>query len=565
MSRQRSSCSDLKPSRTTTPPGTGRPDPAMKQAAACVARCAPEETTRSYGPRSAAPIRTASAIPSAVRTSPSFAVCRRSSIDFVTCSLDLVLNLYNTLTGRKEAVVPENGTVKIYSCGPTVYRPVHIGNLRSFLLSDIVARAITYRDVEVYKVMNITDVGHMTDELTDDGRDKMLLAADDEGLSTEQIAAKYTNAFHEDIAAVNIKPADVYPKATEHVPQIIELIAKLIERGHAYEVGGTVYYDVTTFPAYGRLSHQSLDDMRAGHRIEEVDSAKRHHQDFVLWRAAGPRRELVYDSPWGPGYPGWHIECSAMSLEYLGERFDIHTAGIDNVFPHHEDEIAQGTAAFGRLPARHWAHGAHLTVDGRRMAKSTGNVIRIADMVERGIEPLAFRYLCLTARYRARLNFTWAAAEAAAHALDRLRRSVEPGPAAATLNREAVALDQAFCAGLQADLDTPAALVVLERMLASRIPPGEKRALLRRWDRVLGLDLGSPQAGRQAPDPEEEELLRARSLARHQRDYAEADRLRGLLAARGVELADSPAGTRWRRSTVTGSSRRGEDELERVY
>jgi cysteinyl-tRNA synthetase len=228
---------------------------------------------------------------------------------------------------------------------------------------------------------------------------------------------------------------------------------------------------------------------------------------------------------------------------------------VDNIFPHHEDEIAQGLGAFRRVPAEHWAHGAHLTVDGRRMAKSTGNVVRVADLVEHGIEPLSFRYLCLTARYRARLNFTWTAAEAAAHALDRLRRSVTPGPQAAALGEDAVKLDDSFRAALLADLDTPSALVSLERMVASRIPVAEKRALLGQWDRVLGLDLAP--AAHQDPqelDPEEEAWLSARSRARDRRDYAEADRLRGLLAAHGVEVADNPDGTRWRRAQVTDPS-----------
>jgi cysteinyl-tRNA synthetase len=465
-----------------------------------------------------------------------------------------VLNLYNTLTGRKEAVVPENGTVKIYSCGPTVYRPVHIGNLRSFLLSDIVARAITYRDVEVYKVMNITDVGHMTDELTDDGRDKMLLAADDEGLSTEQIAAKYTNAFHEDIAAVNIKPADVYPKATEHVPQIIELIAKLIERGHAYEVGGTVYYDVTTFPAYGRLSHQSLDDMRAGHRIEEVDSAKRHHQDFVLWRAAGPRRELVYDSPWGPGYPGWHIECSAMSLEYLGERFDIHTAGIDLRFPHHEDEIAQSEGAVGHEVVKLWVHGEHLLMGRAKMAKSAGNVLTIGSVADQGFDPLAFRYLCFTGRYRRQVHFTDDALVAAATALRRLREQVSllggagAVPATDTALREAVEDDAAlahharFVDAVTDDLDLPSALTVLHDALGDdAVSPAVRWTLAASWDAVLGLDL----VGSGELPPELAALVREREEARSARDFARADEIRDRLRSAGIELLDSAAGTSW--------------------
>src|SRR5438309_9417479 len=222
----------------------------------------------------------------------------------------MALHLHNTLTAQKEEVVPARSEqVTMYSCGPTVYRPVHVGNLRSFLLSDFIRRTLGYHGQDVRKLMNITDVGHMTDELTEEGRDRMLLAADDEGLTTAEIAAKYSQAFFDDTDAVYVVRADVYPKATEHIPLIIELVAKLIERGHAYEIEGHVYYDVTTFPNYGRLSHHALEDMRAGHRHDTVDERKRNHQDFSLWVAAGPRRELVYDSPWGSGYPGCHIEC----------------------------------------------------------------------------------------------------------------------------------------------------------------------------------------------------------------------------------------------------------------
>ena len=249
-----------------------------------------------------------------------------------------MLRLHNTLTRTVEAVRPlAPGAVSMYSCGPTVYRPVHIGNLRSFLLGDLIRRALVWTGLSVRQVMNITDVGHMTDEIYDRGEDKMLLAAADEGLSPEEIAAKYEAAFHRDSARLGIVPAEVYPKASGHIGQMIDLIGRLLDRGHAYVDGGTVYYDVTTFPGYGRLSRNSLDQLRAGHRLEAVDHHKRHPADFILWKAAGPRRVVRFDSPWGEGYPGWHIECSAMSIAYLGERFDVHTGGVDLTFPPHED------------------------------------------------------------------------------------------------------------------------------------------------------------------------------------------------------------------------------------
>ena len=469
----------------------------------------------------------------------------------------MLVQLYNTLTRRRDAIRPlQPGQVRMYTCGPTVYRYVQIGNLRTFLLADLLRRTLELEGISVRQIKNITDVGHLTDEMFDRGEDKMLVAARLERKTPEEIAAFYTQAYLTDERSLNILPAEVFPRASQHIDEMIRLVERLLSRGHAYLSGSAVYFDVASQPEYGRLSGNSQESLWPGRRMA-LDRHKRNPGDFVLWNIAASRRIMKWPSPWGEGYPGWHVECSAMSLKYLGEQFDIHTGGVDNIFPHHEDEIAQGLGAFGKVPAQHWAHGAHLTVDGRRMAKSTGNVVRIADLVEHGIEPLAFRYLCLTTRYRARINFTWAAAEAAAHALDRLRRSVDPGPHATVLGEDAVELDEAFRAALLADLDTPSALVSLERMVGSRIPAAEKRALLRRWDRVLGLDLAPPaHQEAEALDPEEEAWLNARARARDRRDYAEADRLRGMLAAHGVELADSPDGTRWRRAQVTDSSHR---------
>ncbi|HYX79143.1 MAG TPA: class I tRNA ligase family protein, partial [Actinomycetota bacterium] len=252
------------------------------------------------------------------------------------------MRLYDSLTRELKDVVPvDEGTVKIYSCGPTVYRYIHIGNMRSFMLGDLIRRVLRLEGFEVRWIMNITDVGHMTDEVSDAGRDKMELAEADEGLSAGEIAEKYTNAFLEDADLVGIERADEYPRATDHIPEMIAIIEKLIRNGHAYEADGTVYYDVSTFPEYGKLSGNTIAQLRAGHRQElAVDPNKRHPEDFALWKKAGPNRLLRWPSPWGDGYPGWHIECSAMSMKHLGERFDIHTGGNDNKFPHHEDEIA---------------------------------------------------------------------------------------------------------------------------------------------------------------------------------------------------------------------------------
>jgi cysteinyl-tRNA synthetase len=449
-----------------------------------------------------------------------------------------VLRLTDTLTGEKHEI---RGPVRMYSCGPTVYRPQHVGNMRSYLLSDLIARTLAYHRLDVQRIMNITDVGHMTDELSDTGRDKMLLAADDENLTTAEIAAKYTDAFFRDTDAIGIRRADLYPKATEHIPQIIELITKLIEREHAYENGGTVYYDVTSFPGYGKLSHQSLDDMRAGHRIENVDSAKRNHQDFTMWVAAGPRRELVYESPWGPGYPGWHIECSAMSLHYFGERFEVHTGGIDNRFPHHEDEIAQSEGAVGHPVVDTWVHGEHLLMAQAKMAKSAGNVITIENVIADGIDPLAFRYLCFTGRYRRQVDFTPDALNAAATALRRLREQAAMlGPPAA--EAPAGAYHDRFIAAVDDDLDFPQAVLVLHEVMADRdVAPERRAALIRSWDEILGLRLFAEEP----LTPELQELVGAREAAREARDFTRADAIREQLRSQGIELLDSPQGTRW--------------------
>jgi cysteinyl-tRNA synthetase len=463
-----------------------------------------------------------------------------------------MLRLHNTLTRTVEPVRPlEPGRVTMYTCGPTVYRPVHIGNLRSFLLGDLIRRALAWDGLAVRQVMNITDVGHMTDEVYDRGEDKMLLAAADEGLTPAEIAAKYEAAFHRDAARLGILPAEAYPRASDHLPQMIDLIERLVARGHAYVEHGSVYYDVTTFPGYGRLSRNTLENLRAGHRLEAVDPHKRHPADFILWKAAGPRRLVRFDSPWGEGYPGWHIECSAMSLEYLGERFDLHTGGVDLTFPHHEDEIAQSEGALGHRVVSHWVHGDHLLFSGQKMAKSAGNVWTLDRVEEIGCDPLDFRYLCLTSRYRRQLRFSPDALGAAGRARARLRQAVggaepaeEPGPTSKEW-------DDRFRDAVLDDLDFPRALTAVWGLVGDdAVSPSEKTALLLDWDTVLGLGL-APEPGQETgPEPElppgAAELIEARTLARAQRSWAESDRLREELAALGVEVTDTRDGSTWR-------------------
>jgi cysteinyl-tRNA synthetase len=461
----------------------------------------------------------------------------------------VTVRLYDSLTRELHEVTPVDGeTVKIYSCGPTVYRYIHIGNMRSFMLGDLIRRALRFGGQRVRWIMNITDVGHMTDEVSDTGRDKMELAEADEGLSAAEIARKYTDAFLEDSDLVGIERADLYPRATEHIDEMIKIIQTLIEKGHAYEVDGTVYYDVTSFPGYGKLSGNTLDQLRAGHRQEvAVDPAKRHPEDFALWKKAGPNRALTWPSPWGDGYPGWHIECSAMSMKHLGERFDIHTGGNDNKFPHHEDEIAQSEAAVGHSVVSTWVHGGFLRMGKVKMAKSAGNILRVTDLAAQGVDPLAYRLLCFGTRYRSEMNFDWEALEGQNRRLTELRRRVADwGSASDSLSEHAEALDARFRQAVADDLDLPHALVVLNETVGATIPGGEKVALLTAWDELLGLDLG--RLAREAFEPSEEALalIAERDEARAAKDFAKSDEIRDRLQAMGLEVMDTPQGTKVR-------------------
>ena len=453
--------------------------------------------------------------------------------------------LRNTLSRRVEPVpLPDDGPVRMYTCGPTVYRWAHVGNLRSYLLADLIRRTFLYHGIPVLHVKNITDVGHLRDERFDRGEDRMLVAAGLESKTPAEIADAYEAGFHEDEALVNILPAHVFPRATEHVPDMLALASRLEALGHAYlSSSGNLYYAVDSFPDYGRLSGNTLDSLRAGHR-SEVEPDKRDPADFALWKAAGEGRILRWPSPWGDGFPGWHLECSAMALRYLGSGFEIHTGGIDNVFPHHEDEIAQSTPVAGGPPVRHWVHGEHLLASGRKMAKSTGNFERVTELRDRGIDPLAFRYLTLTVRYGRKLNYSPPSIEAAAAALGSLRAhlaALGPPPAdgpfvappalragsagprptgiamgvaghqadasvagaspdipltdrahevAAPLSPAARRLHDRFVAAIDDDLDMPTALAVIrEAVRAPDVAPDERRWVVLDADLVLGLDL----------------------------------------------------------------------------
>jgi cysteinyl-tRNA synthetase len=424
-------------------------------------------------------------------------------------SLDLRLRNTAAREVRQVSFAAEQ-PVRIYTCGPTVYRPVHLGNLRSYLLADWLKRLLLHDGYEVRHVKNITDVGHMRQELLDRGEDKVIAEAISAGLTPRDIAQRYTMEFFRDEACINILPADVFPRATDHVQRMVEITASLITSGNAYEREGNVYFRVSSFERYGELGGAvSREGLRQGVRAE-ADPRKEDPRDFALWKAAEPgRKELVWDSPWGLGFPGWHIECTAMSTQHLGAQVDVHTGGVDNIFPHHEDERAQSEALTGVAPfARVWLHGQHLLADGLKMAKSTGNAYTLENLVALNFEPLAFRYLCLTAHYRARLNFTFTSLRAAQTGLHRLRRHVARWgpPPADVLRHLSVAAEscrRTFWALAANDLALPRCLALvwsLARGSLADLADSEKATLAHDFDTLLGLDLGTPPRRRPA-DP----------------------------------------------------------------
>ncbi len=458
------------------------------------------------------------------------------------------MRLFNTLTRRKEEVTPlRPGRIGMYTCGPTVYRYIHIGNLRTFCMADWLRRALEREGYEVTHVKNITDVGHMRQELLDQGEDKLEAQARREGRTAAEIAEFYTSAFHRDERRMNILPATAYPRATHHIQDMIEMVRALEAKGLAYHSGANVYFDVQKFAGYGTLSGNQLEAMLQGVR-EGTASEKRHPEDFPLWKAAEPGREMAWDSPWGRGFPGWHIECSAMATRYLGEEIDIHTGGVDNIFPHHENEIAQSEGYTGRRWVRHWIHAQHLLTDGLKMAKSVSNDYTLDDIIARGFEPMALRYLFTTAHYRSHLNFTFTALASAQTALRRLRlaaRSVagsgDPDPDAMRPWREE------FDAALSEDLNLPRAMaVVWDVVRRSDLGPAERRALLRDFDSALALDVFvEPDSGLVAePGGEIGAILVEHSRARAAREYARADALRAEIEAGGYEVRDGRDSTR---------------------
>jgi cysteinyl-tRNA synthetase len=452
--------------------------------------------------------------------------------------------LYNTLTRRKEEFRPAlAGLVRMYCCGPTVYLYASIGNFKTYVFSDVLRRTLEYNGLDVKQVMNITDVGHLVSD-ADEGEDKVASEAARQNKTPWEIAEYYTKAFFRDADRLNILRPTIVSKATEHIPQMIRMVEEIVENGFGYETDDGIYFDVSKFPEYGRLSGINLEKQMAGARVE-VNTGKRNPADFLLWRKAPKEHIMQWESPWGMGYPGWHIECSAMSRQYLGDQFDIHTGGIDHIPIHHENEIAQSQACTGQIPARFWLHGEFLQVDGGKMSKSLNNVYTLDDLAGKGYEPLAFRYFCLGAHYRTKLNFTWDALAGAQAGLRGLRTQVQRALAASGqdgASERAQKLRAAFQEAINDDLNTPKALAVVWEAAKSDLGPC-LRDLVADFDRVLAVDLLTGQVKDEQVDEsdlpaEVTALLNERVEARKAKDWAKSDSLRDKLREMGYAVKD---------------------------
>jgi cysteinyl-tRNA synthetase len=476
----------------------------------------------------------------------------------------MAFTLYNTLGRELQAFKPINeGKVGFYGCGPTVYDYAHIGNLRAYVVHDILVRSLRRAGFEVTHVMNITDVGHLSGD-NDEGDDKMVKSAGERGKSVLEIANFYTQAFFQDTARLNIQKPTVVCKATDHITDMIALIRRIEERGFTYSAGGNLYFDTSQFPSYGELALLRPEDLRHGARVA-VDKNKRNLTDFVLWftKSKFENQALIWDSPWGRGYPGWHVECSAMSMKYLGEQFDIHAGGIDHIPIHHTNEIAQSEAATGKSPwVRCWFHNEFLILDKHKMSKSAGGFITLQSLADSGYDPLDYRYFLLGAHYRSQLQFSWDSLSGAKNArkalLDRIKSLAEKAGAIPDSSRrgtgEAGDYRDAFDKALAEDLSSPRALAELWGLIRDNsLEPAAVLAAAFDMDEVLGLGIREAAAAALDTGPENRELSREidgliaeRREAKKAKDFARADSIREALKKRGIILEDGPAGTSWR-------------------
>ncbi|MCI6798049.1 MAG: cysteine--tRNA ligase [Spirochaetia bacterium] len=478
------------------------------------------------------------------------------------------LKLFNTMGKSLQEFKPiKEGFVGFYGCGPTVYNYAHIGNLRAYVFLDILDRTLTFLGYKIKHVMNITDIGHLTGD-ADDGEDKMLKTAQERHQSVMEIAQFYTDAFIKDIDRLNIRHPDVICRATEHVQEMVELIKKIEANGHTYMAGGNLYYDTTTFADYGKLANLNLEELKAGAGNRGLDENKRNPTDFVLWftKSKFENQALTWDSPWGRGYPGWHIECSAMSMKYLGEQFDIHTGGIDHIPVHHTNEIAQSEGATGKKWVNYWLHNEFLVEKNGKMSKSSGEFLTLQRLIDKGYEALDYRYFLLGAHYRSQVMFSWEAMDSAKNGrkalVNRAKKVLEAAGGRTadenSLSEKAKGYLDSFKADLENDLATPQALSRLQVAVKdNELKAEDALFLIKKMDSVLALDLlkeaessGTPDAELNSTDPEAaqiEQLLLQRTQAKKDKDFALADKIRDDLAAKGIIIVDTPTGPTWKR------------------
>ncbi len=451
---------------------------------------------------------------------------------------------YNTLTKKKEVFEPlEEKEAKIYSCGPTVYKEATIGNMRTNLFQDILRRVLQYNGYTLKHAMNITDVGHLVSD-GDDGEDKMLKSAREEKKTPIEIATYYTKLFFQDLADLNIQTPEIVCKATDHIQEMLAYVEKLVEKGYAYETSTAIYFDIAKLDQYPILSKVNLEEQKAGARVD-VDPEKRSPYDFALWIKAPENHLMKWDSKWGPSYPGWHIECSAMGQKYLGEQFDIHTGGIDLIPTHHENEIAQSKGNCGKIPARFWMHGEYLLIDGGKMSKSLGNVYLIKDFAQKGYDPLVYRLFSYSCHYRNKLNFTWEGMEATAKSLERLRNGYQVHLAGKDKveDNEIQSLETKFHQAINDDLNMPLAMSIVWEVVRQEKKSPKWANLLAKFDTVLGLKIQEVNNKQQEEIPQEIlNLVEQRKEARSNKDWAKSDELRDLIQRKGYLIKDTKDG-----------------------
>ena len=454
---------------------------------------------------------------------------------------------YNTLTRKKEKFEPiEKSEVKIYSCGPTVYKDASIGNMRTNIFQDVLRRVLKYNGYKLKHAMNITDVGHLVSD-GDEGEDKMLKSAREENKSPEEIAAHYTKLFFEDLKNLNLEMPEIVCKATDHIQDMLKYVEKLVEKGFAYETSTAIYFDISKLDKYPILSNLNIEDQKAGARVE-VDKEKRNPQDFALWIKAPENHIMKWDSPWGKSYPGWHIECSAMGQKYLGEQFDIHTGGIDLIPTHHENEIAQSKGYCGKVPARFWMHGEYLLIDGGKMSKSLGNVYLLKDIINKGYDPLSYKLFTYSSHYRNKLNFTWDAIEGASKSLERLKNGYKMHKEGKEEVEEEIIkeYEERFHKAINDDLNMPLSMGVVWEVVRNEKKSPKLARLLLKFDTVLGLKIDEETKRNESHDEIPEEILKLveeRNEARKNKDWAKSDELRDIIKEKGYIVKDSKEGT----------------------